>query len=168
MQRDAALADFDQTRDQFLGAFQQVPDEALGFLKPGDDYALGGLLPHVSWVLRRYAQVLEGIAASGFGEMRAEDRPEELEEVAAQTKRGLEAAGRGPALEAVIKGHEQVSQLVRRFPPEEFEREAPVYFGDAPDPYPTSPAAVVGWLRDHYLEHVPHVEQLLADYRASS
>lgn len=168
MERDAALAEFNAAREEFFGAFERVPDEALGFLKLGEDYSLGGLVPHVSWVLTHYTRVLEGIAASGFSETRTADPPEEIENVAVQTRRGLVAATRAAALEAVVQRHDSVIQLVRAFPPHEFEREAPVYFGDAPDPYPTSPAAVVGWLRDHYAEHVPHVAELLADYRASA
>ena len=40
-------------------------------------------------------------------------------------------------------------------------------YGDAVDAFPTSPDDVIGWLRDHYREHVPHAEELLADWRAS-
>ena len=168
MEREAALGEFDRARDQFVDAFQEVPDEALGFLKPGDDYALGGLVPHVSWVLTHYARVLEGIAANHFGETHVVDPPAEVEEVAVQTKRGLDGDSRAPALDAIVHGHDRVNRLVRGFAESDFEREAPVYFGGAPDPYPTSPAAVIGWLRDHYAEHVPHVAQLLSDYRSTA
>jgi hypothetical protein len=36
------------------------------------------------------------------------------------------------------------------------------------EPLPTSPADVVGWLRDHYYEHVPQIRELFLEWRAHS
>jgi hypothetical protein len=49
----------------------------------------------------------------------------------------------------------------------DFERKAPVRYEAGAEPYPTSAADVAGWLTGHYQEHVPHIQQLLEDWRAS-
>lgn len=41
-----------------------------------------------------------------------------------------------------------------------------VWLPQIPDALPTSARDVVGWVRDHYREHVAHIEQLLARWHA--
>ena len=162
MTRDAALAAFDEARDRFLAAFEQVPDAALGFLKPGDDYSIGGLLAHVTWGLRHYSSVLEGAVAGGFSELRDRTDPAEQERIDAEGRAALSAAERGPALSSLGSAHARLSDQVRGLPEVDFERTAPVLYGDATEPYPTSAKTVLDWMTDHYDEHVPHVGELLA------
>ena len=40
--------------------------------------------------------------------------------------------------------------------------------GVGQDPYPTSPDDVLGWLREHYREHVEQCPQLIASWREMS
>ncbi len=163
--REQALAGLDQARDRFRAAFDAAPDAALGFLKEGDDYSLGGLVPHIAWVFTHYGRVLDGMVASRFGECRASDPPEELAAVATATRAGMASHDeRESAIREMEAGHEAVTQQVRALPGEDFERKAQVFYGDAAEPYPTSAADVVGWLTEHYEEHVPHSAQLLEDY----
>jgi hypothetical protein len=162
MSREAAMAAFDESRDRFLDAYERVPDAALGFLKPGDDYSIGGLLAHLTWGLRHYAGVLEAAAAGGFGEVRDPTDRAEQDRVSAEGRRTIAAAERGASLASLGAAHARLAGQVRSLPESDFERTAPVLYGDATEPYPTSAATVIGWMTEHYDEHVPHVAELLA------
>ena len=167
MSRDGALGAFDEARDRFLAAFDRVPDAALGFLKPGDDYAIGGLLAHMTWGMGHYSDVLDRVAAGGFGELRDRIDPAETDRSAEEARRGIDGAARGPALEAMRAAHDRFVRRCRDLAEADFERTSPVFYGDATEPHPTSAAVVAGWLTDHYDEHVPHVGELLTAYEAA-
>jgi len=168
MSRDATLGAFDEARDRFLTAFERVPDAALGYLKPGDDQSVGGLLPHLTWGIGHYTGVLAAAAAEDFGEVRDRADPAETERTADAARRGLDGPERGPALDALREAHDRLVRRCRDLPEADFERTAPVFYGDATAPHPTSAAVVVGWLTDHYDEHAPHVGELLASYEAAT
>jgi ketosteroid isomerase-like protein len=161
---EAALIDFDTARDAYLAAMRSVPADALGYLKPGDDYALGGLAVHVTFVLEHYVNVLEALVAAGFAECRALD-PEGLEQRAlTRAKSALQADEVGAELATTERLHQQVRAILDRLA-EDRIRKAPVWYGAAEEPYPTSAADVLDWLTGHYREHVPHIEALLAEWR---
>lgn len=164
MSRDAALVAFDRARDRFLTAFERVPDAALRFLPAGDDYAVGGLLAHLTWGLGHYAEVLDSVVAAGYGEVRVPSDPDEEQRVGEASRRGIEGADRPAALASLQDAHDGLARQLRALPEDEFERTAPVIFGDATEPFPTGAAVIAGWLTDHYDEHVPHVGELLAAY----
>jgi DinB superfamily len=166
MDRKAALADFDAARFEWESAFAKVPDEALGHLKPGDDYALGGLLVHVNWVLIHYQRVLDGIIAVGAGQLGPQDPAGEAEAARRQAKVGLEAAQRQEALREMGRLHAAVVAAVKRLPQGDWLRKVAVIYGEGQDPYPTSPEDLLGWLREHYREHVEQSADLVADWRA--
>ena len=63
--------------------------------------------------------------------------------------------------------HESVKSAALELRAGTWEEKIPIFYGDAVDAYPTSPDDVIGWLRDHYQEHVPHTGELLAEWRAS-
>jgi hypothetical protein len=165
--RRTDLAGFEEARAAFAGAIAAVPDEALGYLKPGDDYALGGLLFHVNAVLEHYRVVLDAIRDAGFQETTAIDPPGLMETAGARARDGLRPEERAGVLGAMDVQHGAVVRSLRAFDEADWQRQAPVRFGAGEEPYPTSPADVTGWLADHYREHVPHAEQLLADWRAA-
>jgi len=162
MSRETALAAYDEARDRFLAAFEEVPDAALGFLKVGDDYSIGGLLAHVTWGLTHYSGVLEAVVASEFGEVRDPADPAGQERVAAEGRASLAPAERDAALSSLTTAHVRLASQVRSLAEADFERTAPVLYGDATESYATSAATVMGWMTDHYDEHVPHVAELLA------
>jgi hypothetical protein len=168
MSTTSTLAAFDDARDRFLAAFEQVPDSALGFLKSGDDYAVGGLLVHITGALARYARVLEAVVGNRFAQIRVSEPSGEVERVGEEARRGLDAASRPAALEALKREHDRVAAQMRALPDSDFSRQAPVYYGDAADTFPTSAGDIAGWLTDHYEEHIPHVSELLAAHRAGS
>ena len=168
MERDAALADFDRARAEWEAAFARVPDAALDYLKPGDDYALGGLQVHVNWVLRNYLSLLDAIVDARFEEISPEvDRAAEHEALVG-ARQGLHGAERQPVLDAMSDLHAKVCAAVEALPKADWSRRAPVIYRPGEDALPTSPDDVLGWLRDHYREHVVQSADLISDWRASS
>lgn len=168
MEREEALADFDRARAEWEAAFARVPDAALGYLKPKDDYALGGLQIHVNWVLRNYLSLLETIVAAHFVEIQPEvDRSAEQEALEG-AKRGLQRAERQQALDAMSALHGRVCAAIEALPEGDWARKAPVVYGPGQEALPTSPDDVLGWLRDHYREHVVQSADLIDEWRAST
>jgi hypothetical protein len=167
MDRDTALADFDRSRDEFLAALQAAPDESLGYLRSGDIYAIGGLAVHCNRVLKHYQRVLQRLAEPVAGEFRATDPPGETEEADRRALAGLAPPERSTELAELGSLHQGVRQAALKVEAANWEEKTPVFYGGAADAYPTSPDDVIGWLRDHYREHVPHTGELLAEWRAS-
>jgi hypothetical protein len=50
----------------------------------------------------------------------------------------------------------------RRLREEDWARKGPVIYGEGQDPYPTSAEDILGWLRDHYREHVTQSAELVS------
>jgi DinB superfamily len=164
--RAAALARFEDARSRFEGQLREAPDESLRHLEPGDDYALGGLVHHVAAVLEHYLGVLHAIIDGGFAATMARDRPGLFEEANARAKAGVTPDELEEALRDVERLHGAVAAALAEIGDDDYERKVPVTYEPGAEPYPTSPADVLGWLSDHYEEHVPHAEQLLASWRA--
>jgi hypothetical protein len=164
--RGTALAGFEEARTGFTEVFGSVPDEALGYLKPEDDYALGGLVFHVNAILEHYGVVLAAIRETGFGETSPSDPPGLFETANARAKEGMLPEERAAALASMTRLHDSVVGMLESIDAGDWHRKAPVRYEAGADPFPTSPADVTGWLTGHYLEHVPHVHQLLAGWRA--
>ena len=167
MDRSAALADFETARKEWESAFSLVPDGALGYLKPGDDYALGGLQVHVNWVLLHYRRVLDGVIAGHFGQLGPQDAPGEGEAAGVRAKAGLGAGERARALNEMERLHAAVRAAVTRMSDGDWSRKAAVIYAEAQDPYPTSPEDIIGWLCDHYREHVQQSADLVDAWRAA-
>ncbi len=168
MDREAALSDLDAARAEWEAAFAQVPDPALAYLKPGDDYALGGLQVHVNWVLVHYGRVLDAIKANPYQALQPLDKPGESEDANRRAKAGLTAAERKPSLEEMSGLHRFVMDAAAGLSEADWQLKTPVVYGEGQDPFPTSPDDVVGWLRDHYREHVQQCPELIASWRAMS
>jgi hypothetical protein len=163
--KEEALSDFDKARKEWESALAQVPDEALAYLKPGDDYAIGGLQVHVNWVLVHYHRVLDGLIAGGFAPLAPLDPPGEHDEVGKKARAGLTADGRRKALAEMAALHKAVLDAARGLPEGSWSRKATVVYCAGQDPYPTSAEDVIGWLRDHYREHVQQCPELVATWR---
>jgi len=163
--REAALADFDGARAEWESAFAQVPDAALAYLKPGDDYALGGLQVHVNWVLVHYSRVLDKLTDDPHRAIEPLDPPGESVDVNKRAKSGLSAGERKPALDEMARLHRSVKNSAASLPAASWSHKTPVIYGAGQDAYPTSPDDILGWLRDHYREHVEQCPQLIASWR---
>jgi DinB family protein len=164
--KDAALADLEKARTEWESALAQVPDEALEYLKPGDDYALGGLQVHVNWVLMHYGRILDGLVAGDFAPLAPLDPPGENEEIGKKAKAGLTAEGRRSALAEMDTLHKAIVAAAGQVSEASWARKAQVVYGQGQDPYPTSADDIVGWLSDHYREHVQQCPDLVASWRA--
>src|SRR6202158_1790431 len=81
---------------------------------------------------------------------------------------GLTAAERKPPLEEMSGLHRFVREAAAGLSPADWSQKTPVIYGEGQDPYPTSPDDVVGWLRDHYREHVQQCPELIASWREMS
>src|SRR5215208_4229214 len=93
--RREVLFDFDTAREAFEEAVRRAPDAALRYKPAGEDYALGGLVVHVTDVLRRYAQVIDGLRDHQFGPFVAPPRDTPGEE-GARIADGFGGQARGP------------------------------------------------------------------------
>lgn len=166
MEKSAALADFDRSRGEFVDAMEACPDQALSYLKTGDIYAIGGFFPHANWVLKHYSRVLDRLAAGGTG-FRTSDPPGEHEEANGRALAGLQPGEREAELAELDALHQQVLATASLIPAEQWEGKVDVFYADAADAYPTSADDVIGWLRDHYREHVPQSADLLVEWRSA-
>lgn len=168
MSRESDLADFDAARAEWETAFGQVPDGALAYLKPGDDYALGGLQVHVNWVLLHYRRVLEGIVNGRFGQLDPQDGAGEADDAADRAKAGLKSGDRKRSLQEMERQHDAVRGAAGKVSDADWGRTAQVVYGAGQEPYPTSPEELVGWLRDHYREHVQQCADLIDEWSAAT
>jgi hypothetical protein len=164
----SAVAALDGARDRFLDALATVPDDALGFLKPGDDYSLGGLLLHVNGALRRYAEVLTATRTAGGETVDATAIDAGMHEANARSREGLDGEARRREEATLRELHARVVDTMAGIAPEDWETKTPVVYGGSPEPYPTGPGDIAGWLTDHYEEHVPQVAELLEAWRSAA
>ncbi len=168
--RSAVVGAFDAARDTFLTAFAEVPDAALTYLPEGDEFAVGALLLHIAQPMRTYTRLLEEMAASE-GQVDQNQDPtfeqtqmqQRAEFVAARPT----AADRAALLAALEAAHQHLRARLLATPDADFDRPVPVIYAGTTDPYPTSPRMVAGWVLDHYDEHTPQVQSLLAGWRAT-
>ena len=168
MERKAALAAFEAARSEWEQAFARVPDLALGYLKPGDDYSLGGLQVHVNWVLEHYNRILGAILAFRFQNTIGPQDPDGAEVRARETMReGLSPQERPGAIDRMHRLHQETRVACTNLVDEDWDRKAQVVYGEGEDPDPTSPADIVGWLTDHYREHVQQSAQLIEEWSAT-
>jgi len=168
MDRESSLAEFDAQRDRLLKAFQSAPPESMAFRKEGDDYALGGLAVHVNFILDRYRRVFDRLVATSFGAFRAEDPPDEVADMQARTRAGLQPGEVAVELEAMETRHRELAAAVRSLPSTDWARKAQVVYDDGGKAYATGAEDLLKWLSEHYDEHVDQVGELVREWRVSS
>jgi hypothetical protein len=162
----AAIQKFDDARHAFEAVLEQAPEPALAYLKPGDDYALGGLVFHVNVVLEHYIDVLEGVM-TGPDEVVLADDSARFDAAHARAREGLQAGQLRPALERMAHLHSQLRTMAQSVAASDWERRSSVQIGTG-SPYEASAADVLGWVTDHYQEHVPQAEELERDWESRS
>jgi len=111
--------------------------------------------PHVVASMDDAVQLVAGLG----GEAEAANR---------HAKSGFQAGKRRQSVEEMERLHSAVRRAAKKLASEEWSRKAPVVYGAGQDPYPTSPEEIVGWLRDHYREHVQQSAELVEEWRAST
>jgi hypothetical protein len=165
-ERDLALSNFDQAHAAFAAAVEATPAAALRYRPAGEDYALGGLAIHVAQVLDKYARVLRAMRAADFGPV-TEPSAEASQGDAALIRDGFDDGQRRSVLERVRAAHMSVADAVRAFAEDGFRRAAPVTYAGSAEPYPTTPADVLGWVHAHYDEHVAQIADLRRAWAAA-
>ena len=169
IERETALADFDHAREDFEAAFGQVPDEALHWKPEGDDYSIGDLLPHVTSVLKGYLALIEMMKLADFQEVRKAASDEQavlFERYRPSWPDPLKRVdSRRAALEQMEAAHDELAAKLRDMAYKEYSRQAPVYYPGSEEAYPTRAADIIGWVTEHYREHVQHVGGLLEGWK---
>ncbi len=160
----AVTTDLDAAAANFNTAFASVPDEALAFRPEGDDYALSGLVIHVAAVIEHYSAVLADIVAAEVSPIAVTGEPDPRD--VQLTHDGIPPAERAATELRVRTAHARLAQQLQRLSPDELARSAQVQFGAGSEPLATTPSDIKGWVREHYVEHVPHIYELLARWRA--
>jgi len=165
--REARLANFSRGRDEFEQLYRTVPDDALSYIPEGEDYALGGLAVHVTDALYHYAHVLDVMKQANYGEVRAIDPVDD----AKRSRDSMVAAGfpgsdRSAVFGEMRAAHDAVASRLSALPADEFGKPAPVLYGaESQEPYVTRASDVLGWVVDHYQDHIKQVAELLARWR---
>ncbi len=171
-QRQAAtlIARFDAACDGFLVAFAQAPDEALPYTPAGEEYALGILPLHLQDSMNHYLDVYDRMAAANFGPVDLGADPTLAQQEAAQHQRLVTtkptSADRAALLDDLNATHKRVTERFGVLDDAAVTRQSDVVYSPGTDPYPTSVAAIFGWLTDHYDEHIVQTAQLLAHWQA--
>jgi hypothetical protein len=112
--------------------------------------------------------VLDGIKADPYHQLQPLDRPGESTDVNKRAKAGLTAPERKPSLDEMSRLHRSVREAAAGIAEADWSRKTPVVYGEGQDPYQTSPDDVLGWLREHYREHVHQCPELIASWREMS
>ncbi len=167
--RAAALSAFDRFRDGFEAAYRPIPDDALRFAPQGEDYTLGGLVVHVTDTIEHYGRVLGEIERAGYAQVRVVDPEDETKlRREKQIRDGFAGPERAGVFAELRAAHDVVADMVRRLPADDYLRQAPVLYGpDTNDPYQTRAADVMGWLIDHYREHITQAADLHVHWKAA-
>ena len=166
--RESSLTAFDRARDAFEAAYKPIPDDALRFVPSGEDYTLGGLVVHVTDTIEHYGRVIGAMEGAGYSEIRVVDPQDETKRRRDQMIRGGFAGNERAAVFAEMRAaHDVVADMIRRLPAENYLRQAPVLYGpDTNEIYPTRVADVMGWLIDHYREHIVQSADLHTSWKA--
>ncbi|HEX3245236.1 MAG TPA: DinB family protein [Chloroflexota bacterium] len=162
--RDQAFRAFERARAEFKQAYRDVPDAALHYLPEGDDYALGGLIVHVANAMENYVKVIGAMKAEGFRQLKAAEGSGETPEMLEALKHGFDGPERSRHWARLDRVHAALVDQVNALAEQDFSRTAPIIFGHATEPLPTSAAMIMGWMIDHYRDHVGQVRDMLAEW----
>jgi hypothetical protein len=148
------ILSFKKSATDFIAAFTAIPSPALSYKPPGDDYTVGGLIVHVLDVMKKYGKVLDSIVdPSKKDPLRSEHHISKQEEQ--WIREGINEEEINSLQNNLVKKLETLSE-------EQYGTKIPVIYENSQDAYPTSPADLLGWLKDHYNEHTVHIKKLVA------
>jgi hypothetical protein len=164
--RPEALRTFEQARSDFKQAYADVPDAALHYLPEGDDYALGGLIVHVANAMENYVKLLGRMRSEGFRQTRSAEGSGETPEMLEALKHGFDGPERARHWSRLDGVHAALVNEVNALGENDFQRPAPVLFGTATEPMQTTAAMIMGWMIDHYRDHVGQVRDMLGEWQS--
>jgi hypothetical protein len=168
--RETALANFDHARDDFLQAFAAVPDEALSYLPEGGDETIGGLLAHIIRSIYMWTPAVNALDTASFGEAGLVSEPEEAgvrEHDARLEQIYAGGAGRAEVMEQMEAAHDRLAGKLRQLAYEDYSRKITVYYPHSSTPPYRTPGGdhFIGWLTDHYREHIAQVDKMLGEWK---
>lgn len=153
-QRIEDLKKFADEYALFDAAFREIPNDKLSLLKQGDEYSLSGLIVHVTEILAFYTDVINRIAILS-PELTSELRVSK--DISDSSKKlmhdGIAPPDRPRMLEVLKRTQRYFDDRVNQLPPEVYTVVVPIYYEDDAAASPTSPAIVVKWVTEHYIEH---------------
>ena len=162
-QRERDLHELFVARGEFAAAFMGVADAALGYRAAGDDYAVSGIVVHVTATLDHYRRVLEGMIDTSFKAFALQPQDPGVEAAHAErAKTGFPAGERDEAFAVLESTHDDLAAAALSLVAPDYVRKVPITYKSGDAPHDTSPADIVGWLADHYREHVAQVRDLAA------
>jgi hypothetical protein len=153
-QRIEDLKKFADEYALFDAAFREIPNDKLSLKKPGEEYSLSGLIVHVTEILAFYTDVINRISVLPA------ERPSEIrvsKDISDYSKKiiteGVAPADKPRMLEVLKRTQRYFDDRVNQLPPEAYTIEVPIFYEDDGKSTMTSPALVVKWVTDHYVEH---------------
>ena len=162
-QRERDLHELFVARGEFAAAFMGVADAALGYRAAGDDYAVSGIVVHLTATLDHYRRVLEGMIDTSFKAFAIQPQDPGVEAAHAQrAQTGFGTGERDEAFALLESAHDDLAQAALSLVAPDYVRKVPITYKSGDAPHDTSPADIVGWLADHYREHVAQVRDLAA------
>ena len=162
-QRENDLHDLFGARGEFAAAFTGVPDAALGYRGASDQYALSGIVVHLTATVDHYRRVVEGLIDREFKPFALQPQDPGVE--AAHAKRcqtGFGAGERDEAFALLEAAHDDLAEAVLTVQPQDYARRVAITYKAGDTAHDTSPADIVGWLREHYRQHIPDIQQMTA------
>src|SRR3954467_3995288 len=162
--RERELADFDHARDDFERAYAGVPAQALDYKPEGDDYSLGYLITHVTASITRYSRLLDDLEAAEYAEVREAAQQPDAVPITTSSNAGepdVEADPTAGIFEEMELAHDTIAAKMREMAHERYRTQSPVYYSGSTEVYPTSAHDIIGWLIDHYREHIVQVADML-------
>lgn len=164
------LARFDTARDAFLAAFAEAPDDALPYTPAGEEYALGVLPLHLQDSMNHYLDVYTRMVGADYGPVDLTSDPSHAAHEAELHQRLVitkpTGADRAAMLGDLAATHQRIRDRFADLDDATVARQADVIYSPGTAPYPTSVADIMGWLTDHYDEHVAQTAQLLERWRS--
>jgi hypothetical protein len=117
-----------------------------------------------------YLDVYGRMSAANFGPVNLGADPTLAQREAAQHQRLVTTKPTGADRAAMLSDlnaiHQRVTERFSELDDATVTRQADVVYSPGADPYPTSVAAIFGWLTDHYDEHIAQTAQLIERWQA--
>jgi hypothetical protein len=124
---------------------------------------------HLQDSLQNYTELLKQMLATQFAQIDLSSDAEREERQAHRHQFLIEqrptAAHRPALLQELASSHQAASSRFSAVDEATFERRAEVIYAAGTAPYPTSARDMLGWLTDHYHEHIAQTQQMLAQWK---
>ncbi|MDQ3099218.1 MAG: hypothetical protein M3Q44_05720 [bacterium] len=153
-QRIEDLKKFADEYALFDAAFREIPNEKLSLLKKGDEYSLSGLIVHVTEILAFYTDVINRISILPAGHATEFHVSQDISDYSKKIMHdGVAPSDRPRMLEVLKRTQRYFDDRVNQLPPDVYTVQTPIFYDDDGKSAMTSPALVVKWVTEHYIDH---------------